>query len=65
MLDCDNFQSRLAEAANDYELKQDEYSRLKQLAIKEIEPKAISVQKRALMKSAKARLTHAQLTIVS
>ena len=63
MLDCDSLQSQLVEANNDYELKQDEYSRIRQLSLKGIEPKAIAVQKRALMKSAQARLTHAQHTI--
>ena len=63
LLDCDSLQSQLVEANNDYELKQDEYSRIRQLALKGIEPKAIAVQKRALMKSAQARLTHAQHTI--
>jgi len=63
LLDCDSLQSQLAEANNDYTLKQDEYTRVKQLAQKGIAPKALAVQKLSRMKSAQARLTHAQHTI--
>ena len=59
----DILQSQLAEANNDYTLKQDEYTRVKQLAQKGIAPKALAVQKLSRMKSAQARLTHAQHTI--
>lgn len=63
LLDCDSLQSQLAEAINDYELKKDEYSRVKKLAVKGMIPMASVIQKQAMMKSAKARLNHAELTI--
>ena len=63
ILDCDSLQSQLVEASNDYESKQDEYSRVEKLATKGMIPIASVVQKRAIMQSAQARLNHAELTI--